>query len=44
MIRTVDTITVKGAVVTGGPIPGRDSDTDWPFTLGVFDVSSTYRL
>ena len=39
-----ETITISGAVVTGGPIPGRDPDSDWPFTLGVFDVSSTYEV
>ena len=31
---------LHNAVVTGGPITGRDGDTDWPFVLGVYDVSA----
>ena len=32
---------IKNAVVSGGPIPGRDADGDWPFQLTIFDVAST---
>jgi len=31
------------AVVGGGPLPGRDSDADWPYTMGVYMVSAAYR-
>jgi hypothetical protein len=31
---------LKAAVVTGGPLPGRDADGDWPYQMTVFDVSS----
>ena len=31
-------------VVTGGPINNRDPDTDWPFTMSVFDMSSAYTI
>lgn len=38
--RTVvaDTI-IEDAVASGGPIPQRDPDTDWPYVLGVYDIS-----
>lgn len=32
---------IKDAVVTGGPLPGRDPDGDWPYQLIIFDVAST---
>lgn len=35
------TTVVKGAVVTGGPISARDGDTDWPYCLGIYEVSVT---
>ena len=35
------TTVVKGAVVTGGPISTRDPDTDWPYCLGIYEVSVT---
>ena len=35
---------VFDAVVTGGPINERDSDTGWPFVLGVFDLSAAYKI
>ena len=38
-----DTILID-AVVTGGPINEVDSDTGWPFTLGVYDLSSAYDI
>ena len=30
------------AEVGGGPIPGRDADADWPYTMGVYMVSAKY--
>ena len=30
------------AVVTGGPVTGRDTNADWPFTIGVYTVSAVY--
>ena len=30
------------AEVAGGPLPGYDGDTDWPYTLGVYTVSAKY--
>ena len=35
---------LQDAVVSGGPIPSRDSNTDWPFMLGVYDLSSCYNI
>ena len=32
---------LKNASVSGGPIQTRDLDTDWPYTLGIYDVSAT---
>ena len=32
---------LKNASVSGGPIQTRDPDTDWPYTLGIYDVSAT---
>ena len=32
---------IKNASVSGGPIQTRDPDTDWPYTLGIYDVSAT---
>ena len=37
----VDNILVKSAVHSGGPLDNRDPDTDWPFVIDVFDVSTT---
>ena len=31
---------IHDAIVTGGPIDGRDNDTGWPYVVGVYDVSS----
>ena len=31
------------AVVAGGPLPGRDTDADWPYTLGVYAVSAKHE-
>ena len=42
MWQTVAAGTVlKNASVSGGPIQTRDPDTDWPYTLGIYDVSAT---
>ena len=38
---TIDTTVLKDAVVAGGPIQSRDTNTDWPFVLGVYDVSTS---
>lgn len=35
---------IYDAVVTGGPLNERDSDTGWPFVLGVFDLSAAYSI
>ena len=35
-----DTV-LKNASVSGGPVQTRDPDTDWPYTLGIYDVSAT---
>ncbi len=32
---------LRDATVTGGPLPGRDSNSDWPYYLAVFDVTAT---
>ena len=32
---------LKDAVAVAGPIPNRDPDTDWPYAMSVFEVSST---
>ena len=37
-----DGVIVRDAVVSGGPLPGRDMATDWPYTLGVYAVSAAY--
>jgi len=37
-----DDITLQVAEVGGGPLPGRDTDADWPYTLGVYVVNATY--
>ena len=35
---------IYDATVTGGPINERDPDADWPFVLGVFDLSAAYSI
>ena len=39
-----DDIILHDATCTGGPIDDRDADADWPFTLGVYDLSSAYYI
>lgn len=34
-------VILKNAVVSGGPLPGRDPDGDWPYQFMSFDVAST---
>ena len=31
------------AVKSGGPLPGRDMDADWPYTIGVYTVGAVYE-
>ena len=43
--RTVaDDVILHDATVTGGPIDDRDPDTDWPYTLGVYDLSNSFDI
>ena len=37
----IDDIIIRDCVLSGGPITARDPDTDWPYTQGVYDVSTT---
>ena len=39
----VGDVAVMDAVVAGGPLPGRDGDADWPYTLGVYMVNAIYK-
>ena len=32
------------AIVTGGPIHERDPDTDWPYCIGVYDLSAAWAI
>jgi len=36
-------IVLQVAEVGGGPLPGRDGDADWPYTLGVYVVNAVYE-
>lgn len=33
---------IVDAEVSGGPLPGRDGDADWPYTLGVYTINAIY--
>ena len=35
-------VRLSDAVLSGGPLPGRDMDADWPYTIGVYTLSGTY--
>jgi len=35
-------VVLQTAEVGGGPLPGRDGDADWPYTLGVYVVNAVY--
>ena len=36
-------IRLSDAVISGGPLPGRDLNADWPYTIGVYTVSAVYE-
>ena len=36
-------VRLSNAVMGGGPLPGRDMDADWPYTMGVYTVSAVYE-
>ncbi len=38
-----ESVTLQTAEVAGGPLPGRDADADWPWTLGVYTVNAVYE-
>ncbi len=35
-------VLLQTALVSGGPLPGRDGDADWPYTLSVYVVNAVY--
>ena len=37
---TLDGVLLYNAIVSGGPIQARDPENDWPFVLGIYDVTS----
>ena len=38
-----DDVLLQTALVSGGPLPGRDVDADWPYTQGVYMVNAVYE-